>query len=244
MLTFKQKLANRLGINLYLGEWDASSNSPSISSGVGQTNGYYVVSTAGSSLIDGESSWGLGDWIYFNGTEWKKIDNSELVEVVDSMSGTETDKAPSVSSVKTYIDDNFSVVACSVYPSSSQSITSGAVTKVLFDTLNFGDTHSAFNFTTDRYVAPVSGWYSINATVAFPVNSNGSRVVGYRINASFVRWMSGTQSPTGDFGRIGGSALVYLNTNDYVELFTYQNSGVSLAIFTGPDNTTFSIHKI
>ena len=103
MSTFKQRFARRIGVTEQLGTWDASLNQPVLLSGVGQTNSYYIVSVAGSSNLDGINDWGVGDWVYFNGSTWEKIDNSEDSVVIDSMNGSETDKAPSVSSVKAYV---------------------------------------------------------------------------------------------------------------------------------------------
>ncbi|PWB94648.1 hypothetical protein [Methylosinus sporium] len=55
------------------GSWNASTNSPTLASGTG-TNGHYrIVSTAGSTALDGESSWAVGDWALFSGGAWKKI---------------------------------------------------------------------------------------------------------------------------------------------------------------------------
>jgi hypothetical protein len=142
-------------------------------------------------------------------------------------------------------DTDTRVVAASVYPAVAQpALVSGASTKILFDTINFPDTHAAFDFSNDWYRAPVSGWYSINSTIAFPVNSVGSRAIGYRIDGGVVRWMAALQAPTGDFGRIGGSALAYLNAGSTVEIFAFQNSGSSLAPIVGPDFTQFSINRL
>lgn len=77
MASFRQRLARRMGVTENLGVWDAATNSPTLTSGVGQTNGYYIVSTEGSTLLDGESDWKVGDWVYFTGTAWEKIDNTE-----------------------------------------------------------------------------------------------------------------------------------------------------------------------
>lgn len=103
MSTFKQRFARRIGVTEQLGMWDASLNQPVLLSGVGQTNSYYIVSVPGNTSLDGISDWGVNDWVYFNGSSWEKIDNSEDSVVIDSMNGSETDKAPSVSSVKAYV---------------------------------------------------------------------------------------------------------------------------------------------
>jgi hypothetical protein len=61
----------------YQGTWNAATNSPALSSGVGTANQYYIVSTAGSTNLDGETLWGVGDWAIFNGTTWQKIDGGD-----------------------------------------------------------------------------------------------------------------------------------------------------------------------
>lgn len=58
----------------YVGTWNASTNTPTIVAGTGDKGDYYVVSVAGSTNIDGQSLWGVGDWIIFNGTAWQKVD--------------------------------------------------------------------------------------------------------------------------------------------------------------------------
>jgi hypothetical protein len=60
---------------LYLGAWNASTNSPSLASSVGTANTYYIVSTAGSTNLNGTSSWAVGDWAIFSGGTWKKQPN-------------------------------------------------------------------------------------------------------------------------------------------------------------------------
>lgn len=71
----------------YQGTWNASTNSPAIVSSTGTKGHYYVVSTAGATNIDGESDWGIGDWIVFNGSEWQKLDNSDRVTSVNGQQG-------------------------------------------------------------------------------------------------------------------------------------------------------------
>lgn len=61
----------------YLGTWNAATNTPTLVSSVGTTNNYYIVSTAGSTNLDGETLWGVGDWVIFNGTTWQKIDGGD-----------------------------------------------------------------------------------------------------------------------------------------------------------------------
>ena len=58
----------------YVGTWNASTNTPIIVASTGDKGDYYVVSVAGSTSIDGQSLWGVGDWIIFNGSVWQKVD--------------------------------------------------------------------------------------------------------------------------------------------------------------------------
>ena len=74
----------------YQGTWNASTNSPSLSSGVGTSGYYYVVSVSGSSSLDGISDWVVGDWLLFNGTAWQKIDQSETLQSVTSTDSSVT----------------------------------------------------------------------------------------------------------------------------------------------------------
>ena len=60
----------------YLGTWNASTNTPTLVSGVGTKGGYYIVSVAGTTTLDGISLWSVGDWAVFNGTVWQKVDGS------------------------------------------------------------------------------------------------------------------------------------------------------------------------
>lgn len=65
---------NLTGALQYQGTWNASTNTPTLVSGVGIQGAYYVVSVAGSTNLDGTTLWGVGDWAVFNGSIWQKVD--------------------------------------------------------------------------------------------------------------------------------------------------------------------------
>jgi len=71
----------------YQGTWNASTNTPTLASGVGVNGYYYIVATAGSTNLDGITDWQIGDWLMFNGTVWQKIDQSNLVTSVNGQTG-------------------------------------------------------------------------------------------------------------------------------------------------------------
>jgi len=49
------------------GNWDASTNSPSLASGIGTPGWFYTVSVAGQTNLDGNYPWNVGDIAYFSG---------------------------------------------------------------------------------------------------------------------------------------------------------------------------------
>ena len=77
MLKTVSSITNAIGALNYKGTWDANANSPTIVSSVGTKGDYYVVSVAGSTTINSESLWGVGDWIVFNDSIWQKIDGGD-----------------------------------------------------------------------------------------------------------------------------------------------------------------------
>ena len=73
MLKVVSNFVNAIGAVNYKGTWNAATNNPALASGVGVKGDYYVVSTAGTTTIDGISTWYVGDWIVFNGTAWQRV---------------------------------------------------------------------------------------------------------------------------------------------------------------------------
>ena len=75
------------GVLIYQGTWNASTNSPTLSSGSGTPGYYYIVSVAGSTNLDGITDWQVGDWAVFSDQAtdaWQKIDNTAVGNVSGS----------------------------------------------------------------------------------------------------------------------------------------------------------------
>jgi hypothetical protein len=105
VLTAVGKLQNQVnglagGVE-YQGTWNASTNTPTLTSSVGTQGFYYVVSFAGSTNLNGITTWELGDWAIFNGTAWQKVDNTDAVVSVNGYTGIVTLSATDVSAVPT-----------------------------------------------------------------------------------------------------------------------------------------------
>jgi hypothetical protein len=78
-----------LGALTFKGTWNATTNAPSLSSGVGTSGDYYVVGVGGSTSLDGITDWVAGDHLVFDGaqTMWIKIDNTDVVSSVFGRTG-------------------------------------------------------------------------------------------------------------------------------------------------------------
>jgi len=75
------------GVLKYDGVWNASTNSPTLTSGSGTVGEYYIVSVAGSTNLDGITDWKVGDWAVFSDQAtdaWQKIDNTQVGNVTGS----------------------------------------------------------------------------------------------------------------------------------------------------------------
>jgi hypothetical protein len=74
MLKTVSSTINAIGALNYKGTWNASTNTPTLASGVGVKGDYYVVSVAGTTDLDGTDFWGVGDWAVFNGAIWQRVE--------------------------------------------------------------------------------------------------------------------------------------------------------------------------
>lgn len=98
----------------YQGAWNASTNSPTLTSSVGSKGYYYVVSTAGSTNLNGVTDWNIGDWAIFNGTVWQKIDNTDAVTSVNGLTGTVVLTASSVGALASVTSADGSITVSQV----------------------------------------------------------------------------------------------------------------------------------
>jgi hypothetical protein len=76
-----------IGGSIFQSTWNASTNVPTLTSSVGTKGYYYIVSTAGSTNLDGITDWQIGDWAIFDGTVWRKVDNTDAVVSVNGFTG-------------------------------------------------------------------------------------------------------------------------------------------------------------
>ena len=73
----------------YLGTWNATTNnSPTLADGTGDAGDLYRVATAGSqNLGSGSITYGVGDYVIYNGSTWEKSDSTDAVASVNGYTG-------------------------------------------------------------------------------------------------------------------------------------------------------------
>jgi hypothetical protein len=118
-----------LGALSYQGTWNASTNTPTLTSSVGTKGYYYVVSVAGSTNLDGITDWLVGDWAVYNGTAWQKVDNTDSVTSVNGFTGAVSLTTTNINEgTNLYYTDTRSRAAISAGTGISYDNTTGVIT--------------------------------------------------------------------------------------------------------------------
>ena len=146
----------------YQGTWNASTNTPTLASGVGVNGYYYITATAGSTNLDGITDWQIGDWLLFNGTVWQKIDQSNLVTSVNGQTGAVS--VGTVTSVAATAGTGITVTGSPITSSGTLTITNSAPDQTVSLTASTGistsGTYPNFTITNtapDQTVALTAG---------------------------------------------------------------------------------------
>jgi hypothetical protein len=129
-----------IGALSYQGTWNASTNTPTLTSSVGTKGYYYVVNVAGSTNLNGITDWQVGDWAVYNGSAWQKIDNTDAVTSVNGYTGTVVLNATDVGAVS------------SVSGTAPVSVATGTTTPVVSLATAYGDTQNPYASKTANYV--------------------------------------------------------------------------------------------
>ena len=115
--------------------------------------------------------------------------------------------------------------AFSAYSTAGTTVPDATHTKITYDSEDF-DTNS--NFASSRFTPTVAGYYQINANNRFgPMTVSSNFLSIYKNGSQLVRG-SGTSLSSSGFNYPTVSSIVYFNgTTDYIEIYSYQNSGSS-----------------
>jgi hypothetical protein len=150
----------------YKGNWNASTNTPTLTSSVGTNGNYYTVSVAGSTNLNGITDWQVGDWAIFNGAEWQKIDQSNTVTSVNGEVGAVVLDYADVGAPST------SGVGATGTWGISISGNAGTVTNGVYTTGSYADPAWITSLATSKLSGTVSNAQLANSSVTI----NGSSV--------------------------------------------------------------------
>ena len=213
-----------VGVLSYQGTWNASTNSPTLSSGSGTAGYYYIVSVAGSTNLDGITDWAVGDWAVFSDQAtdaWQKIDNTAVGSmssfIIKEGNGTETSTVTNGETITFAQGTGIQSELTSTSSGGTLQITNTAPNIV--QTTITGNAGSATVLQTARTIAGVSFNGSANISLNNNAITNGA---GYITSASLPSVGNGQID-----GRTTGSGL----------------SGSMDATANQSGNTTFTVNS-
>jgi len=221
MLKSVSSVINAIGALNYKGTWNATTNTPTLASGVGTKGDYYVVSVAGTTALDGISNWGIGDWVAFNGIAWQRVEGgADLNGVNLSVSNTST------------LDGNVTF---------GDNLTQGTAARGVNFTANTalaGMTSRLLNWYEEGTFTPV--WNGGTVTVNSSNYTRVGRLVTWILDITFGASTSGTDSqltlPFNCSGSWGGGVI---NSTDYgVGLAVNVDGAGNRLLFRGADNSS------
>ena len=204
ILTGFGKLQNQIngliGGSIYKGTWNASTNTPTLTSSVGTAGWYYIVNVAGSTNLNGITDWNVGDWAIFNGGVWQKVDNTDAVVSVNGFTGAVSLTTSNISEgTNLYYTDARARGALSAgtginYSSSTGVITNSAPDQVVSltgaGTTSISGTYPNFTITSnDQYVGTVTSVGITESSAALtitgsPVTTSGNINIGFAGNST------------------------------------------------------------
>jgi hypothetical protein len=227
----------------YQGNWNASTNTPTLSNG-GQAGGtalpngdYYVVSVAGTTSIDGINTWNVGDLALVSNSVWTRIANSgTTVSSVNGSTGAVTINASNLPGLATVASSgNYNDLSNKPTPYSLPVATTSAIGGVLVNTTAGASGNAA---TGQLATVATSGNYNdlvnlpTNPDVArLPVNLQGNPNV---INEVFYIFTDPCQFPQ-NFSGSKVRAVLISGTTATIRIMQYNTanpSGVQVGTIT------------
>jgi len=130
--------------------------------------------------------------------------------------------------------------SCSVYMSTDQSIPSGVLTQIGFDTVLF-DSGSNFDTAAKHYIVPVTGIYQVAVTSHWSLGSGvGPSALEIHVNSSlaneYLRTAAGTSQSC--------AALLSVTAGDSISAQIYQSSGSTQTLSSAGSLTWMTIYRV
>jgi hypothetical protein len=246
----QNQISGMVGGVTFQGTWDASTNTPTLTSSVGTKGYYYIVSVAGSTNLNGITDWKIGDWAIFNGTTWDKVDNTDAVSSVNGFTGAVSLTTSNIAEGTNlyYLDSRARLALSFTAGSGAYNNTTGVITIPT----NTSQLTNGANFISLSSLSASSPLAYNSGSGAFSIQvANGSQN-GYLSSTDWTKFNNnipaGTPA-TGDYIFYNGSNLAYrnfiattpLSYNSSTATFSIsQASGSANGFLSSSDWTTFN----
>ena len=220
---------------VFQGTWDArtaaeggaagNKGNPALTSGVGTTGNFYIVSNAGSVNLDGITDWKVGDWAVFieqgASDEWEKIDNSSVLDGFGTGGSVAGWAGSGTSNTLTNAPITFSGSNVTIPGTGQLILPDGSVSAPSI--CNIGDTNTGIYWPSDNqlgfsvngsrklYMSSTGAFFQ-NLSSGVNINAGGINVTG---NSTFAGKIIAGQGVQFTGGTIAAATTV-LHTNNVV----------------------------
>lgn len=145
----------------FQGQWNASTNSPTLANGTGNAGDVYRVNVAGAvNFGAGSISFDVGDWVMYSGSIWQKSDTTDAVTTVAGRTG---DIVLTVSDIGGNTTTALGVGSIELGHASDTTVSRSAAGKVAVEGVDLVDVSSAQTLTSKR-ITPRVGSTASSAT--------------------------------------------------------------------------------
>lgn len=207
-----------LGGAIFQTTWNATTNSPSLTSGTGTKGYYYVVATAGATTLDGVNDWKVGDWAIFDGTVWRKVDNTDAVSSVNGNVGAVSLTSANISEVT-----NLYFTAARVLATVLTGFTSTTGTITSSNTILEAIQMLVGNLALKAPLANPTFTGTVNAVT---ITASGN------VTANIGLFLNGVRSGNNTFIYWNGGPAMLGNTNDIIIRNAAATAGANVSIGT------------
>ena len=207
----------------YQGTWNASTNSPTLTSSVGTQGYYYIVSVAGTINLDGNALWSVGDWAIFGNGKWERIAGS-TIESFTSL--TTTNLAVTGLTGYMYANGSGNVTASTTIPTSALS-----------GTINNAQLANS-SVTIGSSSLSLGGTLSTLAGVSISGSTNTLSNIG---NSSLT---NSSITINGNLVSLGGSTTVSASTTNALTINNSGSGAASGSTFNGGSALTISYNTV
>ena len=229
-----------LGALSYQGTWDASTNTPTLTSSVGTKGYYYVVSVAGNTNLNGITDWLVGDWAVYNGSIWQKVDNTETVTSVNGQTGAVVLTTTNIAEgTNLYYTDARARAAISAGTGISYNNTTGVVTNAAPDqTVSLtGGTGISTSGTYPNFTITNTS-PSLGGDVVGPASSTDNAIA--RFDTTTGKLLQNSVVTVGDTGAVSGVTTLSASTSVTTPIVQATNSA-GLALRNSAGTTQISM---